>query len=836
MTLAAGSPISQVSKADGWAAALAAYRPLPGIPDELIGADGQPKGHWRNLLGQLTAAEIEHGSALARRYLRDLGVSYRVGDEARERIWPVSSLPLLIEPSDWDEICAGITQRAALFEALLADVYGPGRLVSDGILPAAVVGGSREFMRPLVGVTPPGGRWLHLYAADIGRGPDGRWWVLNDRAQAPSGAGYALENRLAMSRAYHAAYAGMNVQRLAPFFRAFRGGLAAAADRSEPRICLMTPGPYSQTYAEQSYLARYLGFLLVEGDDLVVHEGKVHVRTIAGLKRADVIWRRVDADFLDPLELNGASRLGVPQLLSAIRAGNVTVANMPGAGFIESRALLGFVPRLARQLTGEDLRMPNIATWWCGQPQARDKVLDNLDTMAIAGAFEGSVPGFPDRQNLIASDLDPSARARIRAAVAGRGIDFVGQEVVRLSTAPVFENERLVPRPFVLRVFAAATPEGWHVMPGGFCLISDTADARAVSMGDGVQSADVWVVSQSPVVAESLLPSQENVAIRRILGNLPSRAADNLFWFGRYLERAEAVLRIVRCLSARTTDLDLAAGDAVEPLQRLGGMLVAWGAVAVADANEDLLTRLLAAIGSEAEYGSVLSSLRMAYGAASAIRERLSVDSWKLLGVLEAQLSVKAGDFATEADAFDVADRALVSLAALSGLSQENINRVAGWRFLDIGRRVERAINTCRFSRVFAGDKASAGDLDILLDLIDSQITYRSRYLGGVALAPVRDMALLDPFNPRSVSFQVNQLRDDIATLPTLSDDGIPEEPRRFIDLFAGEIASVSANAVGPSMVLGFEQTLMRFADAVAARYFLQRPGELRSRTKSGLA
>jgi uncharacterized circularly permuted ATP-grasp superfamily protein/uncharacterized alpha-E superfamily protein len=826
----------QQTAGSGWAAALAGYQPLPGIPDELIGGDGRPKPHWRALLDQLGIADIERGAALARRHIRDLGVSYRVGDEDKERSWPVASLPLLIEPSDWEDIRAGITQRAELFEKLLADVYGEARLVQTGVLPAAVVAGSREFMRPLVGVTPPGGRWLQLYAADIGRGPDGRWWVLRDRAQAPSGAGYALENRLAMSRAHHAVYAGMNVQRLAPFFRAFRAGLTAQADRSQPRICLMTPGPYSQTYAEQSYLARYLGFLLVEGDDLVVHDGKVHVRTIAGLKRADVIWRRVDADYLDPLELNGASRLGVPQLLSAIRGGSVVVANMPGAGFIESRALLGFVPRLAGELTGEALRMPNIATWWCGQGGARDKVLDNLDTMAVAGAFGERVPGFEARENLVMGELDAATRDKVRAAIAARGMDYVGQEVVRLSTAPVQMGERLVPRPFVLRVFAAATPDGWHVMPGGFCLVSDKADARAVSMGYGVQSADVWVLSQNEVIAESLLPAQEEVPIRRILGNLPSRAADNLFWFGRYLERAEAVLRIVRSLCAKTIDLDLAAGEAVEPLLRLSGLLVAWGAVPTREAGADTLARVTIAMGAEGEYGSVLASLRMAYGAASVIRERLSIDSWKLLGALDHQLQIAPGAFASEAEALEAAERALTALAALSGLSQENINRVAGWRFLDIGRRVERAINTCRFTRTFAGDKASASDLDILLDLIDSQITYRSRYLTGVALAPVRDMALLDPYNPRSVSFQINALREHIATLPTLSEDGIPEEPRRYIDLFAGEIAAASADEVDPGSVLAFEQTLMRFADAIAARYFLQRPDGLPTKNKSGLA
>jgi len=625
------------------------------------------------------------------------------------------------------------------------------------------------------------------------------------------------------------------VQRLAPFFRAFRSGLAAQAGRAEPRICLMTPGPYSQTYSEQSYLARYLGFLLVEGDDLVVHDGRVHVRTIAGLKRADVLWRRVDADYIDPLELNGASRLGVPQLISAIRSGSVVVANMPGAGFIESRALLSFMPRIAKHLTGEELALPNIATWWCGQREARERVLGGFDTLSIAGAFEDRVPGFAER-NLLGADLAPAAAAKVKAAIAARGLDYVGQEVVRLSTAPVFEDGKLVPRPFVLRVFAAATPDGWQVMPGGFCLISDKADARAVSMGDGVQSADVWVLSQNPVPVETLLPSKENVNIRRILGNLPSRAADNLFWFGRYLERAEATLRIVRCLCARSVDIDLASGVAADSLQRLAGLLLAWGAVPAEQAAPRTLATIATALGSETQYGSVLCSVRMAYGAASVIRERLSVDSWKLLGALETQLQLKTADLATEAEAYEAADRALVTLAAISGLVQENFNRVAGWRFLDIGRRVERAINTCRMVRSFAGDNASADDLDILLDLIDSQITYRSRYLIGVALAPVRDMALLDPYNPRSVSFQISQLRDHIDTLPTLNDDGIPEEPKRFIDLFAGEIASAAADDIEPSSVLAFEQTLMRFADAIASRYFLQRPEGLKVKSASGLA
>ncbi len=465
---------------------------------------------------------------------------------------------------------AGVTQRASLIEALLADVYGSGRLVADGILPAAIVAGNSEYLRPMVGLKPPGGRWMHLYAVDLGRGPDGRWWVLGDRTQAPSGAGYALENRLVMSRAWPERYRNMNVERVAPFFRALRSSLAETAERSQPRICLLTPGPYSETYFEQSYLARYLGFLLAEGDDLVVHQGLTHVRTIAGLKRADVIWRRVDSNYVDPLELNGQSRLGVPGLLSAIRNGHTAVCNMPGSGFAESRALMSFVPTIVNRLMGEDLLIPNIATWWCGDPEAQRNVLANFDSMTIAGAFTSNVPGFETDQQILPANLSSAERARLFEAVEARGIDYVGQEVVRLSTAPAWSDGQLVPRPFVLRVFAAATSNGWHVMPGGFCRIAARPDARAISMDEGVQSADVWVLSSKPVVVETLLPTNEDIKIQRVLGNLPSRAADNLFWYGRYLERAEATLRIVRCLCQRSLEMDLSAGDVSKSLAAPG--------------------------------------------------------------------------------------------------------------------------------------------------------------------------------------------------------------------------------------------------------------------------
>jgi uncharacterized alpha-E superfamily protein len=567
-----------------------------------------------------------------------------------------------------------------------------------------------------------------------------------------------------------------------------------------------------------------------------MRDGHIFVRTIAGLKRADVLWRHVDADWCDPVELNPASRIGVPGLIDAIRAGAVAVENMPGAGLLESRALLAFLPGLARRLLGGDLVMPSIATWWCGQAAERQKVLASLGDIAIAGAFKDQVPGFGEQSSVIGSQLSDADRARLAQDIGERGMDYVGQDIVRLSTTPRWEKGRLVPRPFVLRVYAAATPDGWRVMPGGFCRISDQTDARAVSMGEGVESADAWVLSDSPVEATTLLPAPEKVRIVRLLGNLPSRAADNLFWFGRYLEREEATLRLVRCICNRAVDPDTPANSARQSLEKLKSLLVAWGAAPYGMAKAPSALASDAALRDEDSNGSALSIARSARHAASVIRERLTPDTWRLIGRLESVILEAPHRALSEPEIIDCTEEALTTIAALSGLFDENFNRGAGWIFYDMGRRVERGINTCRLTRQFAGKAASAHNLDVLLDLIDSQITYRSRYLTGVALGPVRDMALLDPFNPRSVGFQVAAIDDHIATLPILRQDGMLEEPRRLSTQLRADLLTQDAENVDDQAVLGFEQRLMTLAEAIGARYFLQGAHHARVEQATGLA
>ncbi len=824
------------TRLDAW---LSGYRRLPNVPDELIQPDGTTPDAWLRFLGALAEfpeGEFEDRFALATRHIRDAGVSHRIYGDDNERIWPLSPLPLILDEREWAVIAEGVAQRATLLEAVLTDLYGDARLISEGHLPAAAVTGGADFVRAMRGVKPAGGRAMHLYAADLGRGPDGRWWVLDDRTQAPSGSGYALENRMVLSRAFPNLYNAMNVHRLAPFFSDFRTSLTEAAHRSDPRICLLSPGPFSETYFEQAHLARYLGFLLVEGDDLVVRDGQVYVRTIAGLKRADVLWRRVDADFIDPLELNSASRLGVPGLLDAIRAGGVVVSNMPGSGLIESRALLGFLPALSHRLLGEPLKLPNVATWWCGQPSERRQVHRNIDTLAIARAFSGQGHASLAQGPRMLADLAPAERESLLAAMDARPVDYVGQEVVRLSTTPAWRGGELRPSPFVLRVYATATADGWKVMPGGFCRISDQPDARALSMGQGAQAADVWVLSERPVERISLLAHRDEVKVRRIMGHLPSRAADNLFWLGRYLERAEATLRLVRSLCTSLMDSDAAMHGAGETLSKLRGLLVEWGAVDEAANGDQVADFVSAALYDEAAYGSVIRLVQAARRTAATMRERLSEDFWKLLLNLEDRLKGRRQEALTEAEGLARAEGALQTLSALSGLTQENMNRVAGWRFLDMGGRIERGVNTCRMMRQLASDDATLDDLDLLLDLIDSQITYRSRYLEGMALGPVRDMVSLDPFNPRSVAFQILTLKTHLACLPTLQDDGMPEKPTRLMVHLASQVETADAADLDTERAMEIERLLMAFSNAITDRYFLQGSNATPTKKLGGLA
>jgi uncharacterized circularly permuted ATP-grasp superfamily protein/uncharacterized alpha-E superfamily protein len=802
--------------------ALRRYRREAGRSDLMLSAADTPAmaQRWPDMLAALSAAGRGGFAGLAERagqQVLDLGMAFRLTGEVEERVWPLSPIPMLLHASQWHALEDGLAQRAELLERVLADVYGPGRLVADGELPAAIVTGSPGYWRQMQGVAPPRGHRLQFYAVDLARGPDGEWRVLADYVRAPVGAGYALENRLAMTRATDDALGGMNFSRLAPFFANFRQGLAAICTRSDPRIALLTQGRLNQSYPEQAHLARYLGILLVEGEDLTVRDGELYVRTIEGVKRVDGIWRRMGTDLLDPLAFDAHSTIGVPDLFEAIRRGKLAMANWPGAGLVEAPALAAFLPRLCEALMDEPLRIPNVATWWCGQDDERHFVRQHVDSLAIGPAFGRAVPAIPHGRARLAARLSESERAAFLAELDQRAMDYVGQELVQLSTTPALVNGELVPRPFILRAFLARDAEGrWRAMPGGFARLAAHDDMRAVLMGEGDMSADVCVVADEPQPWQSLLETAP-VTIRRVAGTLPSKAADNFFWLARYLERGEMVLRMVRVLIGGSIEAETASTLDQPTLARVADTLVAWGSARRDSLDRGMATLCAHALNDRTMAGSVHSLFTNAEAIGRGLRERLAIDFWRLLS---RQIGAVNADQTPQI--IDHVARLLDRCAALSGLASENMVRGAGWRFLDMGRRLERGIHICRLVKTFAGDGASAHDLNLLLDLSDCQISYRTRYLAGLALAPVRDMLVLEAGNPRSLAFQADAILAHLAQLPTLGDDGMPEPPMQLATAIAARLRAATAESLTGEDLNAIEQFFLDLSERINDRFFLK--------------
>jgi uncharacterized circularly permuted ATP-grasp superfamily protein/uncharacterized alpha-E superfamily protein len=782
------------------------YRLLPGIPDEMIDPAGNVRPGWSQLLAgfdDLGAEGLTARFERADQYLRDAGVFYRKYDGAagKERAWPLAHVPLIIDETDWALITHGLVQRADLLERVVADIYGDNQLVARGVLPPELIARSPEFLRPVVGIKPSSGHYLHFCAFELGRGPDGGWWVLGDRTQAPSGAGFALENRVATTRALSDIYSKMHIHRLAGFFRDFRDALNGEARRNDGRVGILTPGQHNETYFEHAYIARYLGFMLLEGEDLVVEDGQVMVRTVSGLKPVSVLWRRMDASFTDPLELRYDSRIGTPGMTEALRQGSISMVNAIGSGILETRALAAFMPQLSRALLGAPLELPTIATWWCGQEAERQHVLDNFDRMMVGPAFSTMLQIEDREQTMLGGALEPGAREALRQRLVAEGSAFVGQEPVTLSTAPVYLGGRLEPRPITLRVYAARTARGWTIMPGGFARVGSSADTTAIAMQRGGQAADVWVVSSKPVERVTLLPQDGEKLVRTSAGALPSRAADNLIWLGRYAERCEATVRILRAYNARLAEV---SSPAIPLLVDTRTYLESIDV----DAAEALPRGLLIAIDSAVQ-------------SAGQIRDRFSPDGWLAL----ADLRKTARNFAARVQPGDDATRAMTvllrKLAGFSGLVHENMYRFAGWRFLEIGRRLERGIQIAGITRWLTREDAPDGALDMLLEIGDSVMTHRRRYNVSAGTNSYVDLLVLDALNPRSVLFQIAELQAQIEKLPGGVDDGqLSPAARAALELHTQLRVAEPEDLTSERLVaLGAE--IGRLAGLIADAYFV---------------
>ena len=774
------SPLSTPDLAPPAPGLFTSYRPPAGVYDEMQDPAGQPRPHWAELarrLGRMGADGLRDRRESVRGLLREHGVTYNVFADGRsaERRWELGTLPLLISAEEWAALVPGLLQRTRLLNLVLADIYGPQRLLRDGVLPPALLQANPGFLRPCHGMRVPRGVFLSLHAIDLTRAPDGRWWVLTDRTQAPSGVGYVLENRSIVSRVLPEEFRACRVERLAAFFAARREGLKALAPWTEtPHTVLLTPGPLSETYFEHAYLARQFGLSLVEGGDLTVRDRRVFLKTLDGLQPVDVIVRRVDDTYCDPLELRGDSFLGVPGLVEAARAGHVAISNALGSGAVESPAILAFLPKLARHLLDEELQIPNVATWWCGQEAERAATLAGLETRVIKRSFVGHAePAF-------GAMLTAEARQKLAARVRANPENFVGQERVALSTVPLWTGLNLEPRPLILRCYVGATPDGFAVLPGGLTRVSATADSPVVSSQHGGASMDTWVLSAGPEESASVAETGTPAVFERGHAAVPSRVVENLFWLGRYAERLEDTTRLLRTALGRLAG-EGGPGDERE-LAALARWLAAGEMLPERFAETCTATELAAALRDLVfaleEPGSVRALLqRMSYLIAS-VRDRLSGDTWRILNRMQTEFPATPRR-PTAGTILAVLHRLIMHLASFSGMETENMTRGHAWRFLVLGRRIERAINvTSNIRAVLATDPTGTAALPPLLEYTDSTMTYRRRHFAQPELPATLDLLLADSSNPRSLAFQCRAIARHFDELPEAH--GQRPNPRPF--------------------------------------------------------
>ncbi len=832
--------------AQHYATALSSYA-------EIQAAEARLLPHWERLL---TALEELGGPGLARRrqeaerLLRENGVTYNVYNdpEGTLRPWQLDPIPLLVGSDEWAQLERGLQQRAALLDAILADLYGPQTLIRDGLLPFELVHCHAGFQRACVGLPVPGGRHLVLYAANLARGPEGRMWVIDDRSQAPSGSGYALENRTVMTRILPGLFRNAQIHRLAQFFRGLRATLARVAphNRDDPRVVVLTPGPFNETYFEQAYLAAYLGYPLAQGDDLTVREGRVWLKSLDGLQQVDVILRRLDDSFCDPLELRSDSLLGVPGLVEAVRRGHVALANPIGSSLLENPGLLPFLPGLARHLLGAELELPSVATWWCGQERERNFVLDNLGELVIK-----PIQRVPGKSSVFGGHLDKAGLTLWRERIRARPHMYVGQERVSYATVPALAGEGIEPRHSILRTFLVAGADDYLVMPGGLTRIAPHKESFSVSGQEGGISKDTWVLAaEGEAPAPAAGSAERQAAVPPLLGPLPSRSADNLFWVGRYAERAESTARLLRTILSKLDEQQEIddPGDAICLEQLLHGATHLTGAYpgfvgeGAASRLSQPLPELRSLLLNEQRAGSLPDTLAAFGRAAFAVRDLWSSDAWRVVDDIQqqwrrAQAAPPEGGNRSLQDGLD---HLILKLVAFSGLTTESMAHDPAWLLLDTGRRLERALLTTALLRatlVACQEEAVAGQiLEAVLATSESLTTFRRRYRSHLQVATVLELLLLDQKHPRALAYQLRKLQGHIAGLPRPpARSGLPEDERLVLEAFTrvrladvGRLVPATPAAIYTELddLLAAVSTLLgELSDALTRAYFSHAQG-----------
>lgn len=764
--------------------------------DELLGDDGTLRPQWQtffNSFSQFGPAQVQDRAQDILRFLKENGVTYNVyGDpDGLNRPWNLDVIPFLISQQEWQKIESGLIQRATLFDLILKDLYGERLLIKEGLLPLELIYNHSGFLRQCSGIELPGKHSLILYSADMARSPDGKIWVLNDRTQAPSGSGYALENRTAIARILPELFSGLKVRHLSPYFIALRNSLQNLAPKKiqNPRIVILTPGPSNETYFEHSYLSSYLGYTLVQGEDLMVKDNFVWLKTIGGLEKVDVIIRRVDDVYCDPLELREDSRLGVSGLLQAVRSGNVTIANPLGSSILENPGLMGFLPRLARRLLGEELILPTIASWWCGQTKELQYVLDNLEKLVIKKIYRESRIST----SVNTATLSKEKLAELRQAIIAQPYMYVGQEKIAFSSTPSLINGNIEPRNVLFRSFLVSNEDTYTCMTGGLGRTSAEPGNFVISNQLGGISKDTWIISPEPGYTMSSNKDVLKTKSPAFSGVLPSHTAENLFWVGRYAERVLGNARFQRTVMQFVTEgnrLQFENDIKTEHqlLKTLTEYTCTYPGFTGDEAEEKIsnpwpeLTDILFNIDRP---GSLSYNFSLFTKAVNTVRDHWSTDTWRVLKGMEDEWDEAAKSQLTNFRMISALDNLITSMVAFIGLNRESISREQGWNLLDTGRKIEQSlllINILQSTLTEISNEEVEYNLqEAVLKSHETLMNFRYKYKVHIQLPLVLELMLLDTTNPRSLIYQLERLQAYLSNLPKTKTGHSLEKHERLI-------------------------------------------------------
>ena len=812
------------------------YPLLPGVIDEAYNPSGEIRRHWKYLLESmhsLGADAIDARQKKIRRLLRDDGATYHIYDAPNaNKAWQLNPVPLLLGSEEWSLIEAALTERAELFNALLLDIYGDQKLIKRGVIPPELLFSHAGFLRPCFNVKLKGDHQLILHGVDLVRGPGGVMKVMADRTQAPSGAGYALENRTVMNRVFPSLFRDSHVHRLSLFFSRLRQKLLDLnPNDGVARIVVLTPGAYNETYFEHAYLANYLGLPLVQGGDLSVRNGYAWMKSLDGLKRVDVILRRVDDVYCDPVELRGDSQLGVPGLLEVARMGNVAIANPLGSSVLENPALLRYLPDIAQALLGRNLQMDSVKTWWCGNPKDLEYVCANLKNLLIKPTYRK--PGIYE---VYGAELDDTKLQAWQNRLRKHPHQFAAQEYTPSATTPTWHQGKIQPRASILRTFAVASENAYAVLPGGLTRVNLDSDKKIISNQRGSVSKDTWVLASEPEKLISLRPT-ENQLQQDSPGDLPSRVVENLFWMGRYAERAESALRLLRTVFIQLNKTEALPEDLCRTLLKaVTDVTATYPGFATMDKQilRNPEREIISVLLDQQRIGSVASNLLAMIKASEQVKEQLSSDTQRVINNIGDELEALRNTMT--AGALSAPEEALAplvtALLALAGLINESMIRGSGWHFMEMGRRIERAVQIICSTRSMLTPEFDDMEQEILMESAllcgEALIPYRHRYQNGIRVDKGLEMILLNANNPRSLIYQLEKLAEHVADLPG-NKDVFRDEHKHLLEattaLKLSDLAELAKAETGVRQSL--DQLLARVqylvgstAKAISQRYF----------------